>query len=56
MEGNKVSDLLANFGVDSIDTLQHGPPQIIHDREILQNCLKLVHNDRPLPDADDSSE
>lgn len=51
-DDNKVADLLANLGVDSMDTLNHGTLQIIHDRDIAQNCIKLVQTDRPFPDAD----
>ena len=52
-DGNKVADLLANLGVDSLDILKHGSLQIINDRDTTQNCIKLVQMDRPLPDADD---
>ena len=44
-DGNKVADLLANLGVDSLDTLKHGSLQIINDRDTTQNCIKLVQMD-----------
>ena len=55
-ESNKVADLLANFGADSTNTLIHGPLNIIHEREMLQNCTMLVHKDCPSLDADDCME
>ena len=51
-EGNKVADLLANLGVESTDSLNHGPLHIIHDRDTLQNCINLVQNDQNSLDAD----
>ena len=52
-EGNKIVDLLANLGVDSTDSLIHGPLHIIHDRDTLQNYIKQVQTDQNSPDAVD---
>ena len=51
-EGNRVADLLTNFGTESNSTLTHGSFSIIHDADMLQNCTTLVHKDSLPPDAD----
>lgn len=52
-ENNKVTDLLANIGVEHDQVLQFGTINILHDQAQLQACTDLVHKEAHLPNAGD---
>eukprot|EP00253_Pinus_taeda_P007130 PITA_07130 len=53
--GNKVTDLLANIGVENASTLITGNTSIIPNFDQAQECARLIQNDIAAPDAGDGT-